>query len=497
MSQVEKFSFNSQPRLRFLSDEQIVTVHQKALEVLERAGIYFESAKALEILDQAGASVDFDKGIVKFKSEMIEKAIQKVPNSFPIYDREGEYCFDIGGDHVHFDPGSATIRLLESDGITVRSTRAQDMVDISRLVSVLPNIAMQATAVTPYDIPEMIGDSFRLYLLLKNCKKPLISGAFTADGIPRMRDLLLAVRGSDAALREKPLAIFDICSSSPLKWTNDSCQNLIDCARFGLPIETISVPMFGAISPATLSGSLIMHTAETLSGIALAQTVSPGTPMVYGGAPMYFDMRFSTTSLNAMEAEMVSVGYSQMAKYYGMPTHTYAGLADAKTVNAQAGLETGMSATVAVLGGINNISGPGALDFVNTFSLEKLVIDDEICGQALRLHRGIDFSEEAMAVDLMCDLGPGGEYISSEHTMQWFKKEPYLPSSIIDRKGRDAWEEEGSSEIFDRAAKKVASILASDAGEKLDSARDAALDAAELAIEVGAGHGQLPCGPKH
>ncbi len=494
---MEKFSFASQPRLRFLSDEQIVTVHQKALHILEKTGVYFDCDEALAILDKAGATVDFAKKMVRFAPKMIEDAIRQVPASFPIFDREGEYCFDIGGDHVHFDPGSATIKFLESDGVTCRSTLAEDLVKVSRLVSVLPNIEMQSTAVTPYDIPEMIGDSFRLYLLLKNCKKPIISGAFTADGIPRMRELLLAVRGSDAELRKKPLAIFDVCSSSPLKWTHESCQNIIDCARFGLPIETISVPMFGAVSPATLSGSLILHVAETLSGIAFAQKVCPGTPMVYGGAPMYFDMRFSTTSLNAMEAEMVSACYSQMAKYYDMPSHTYAGLADAKTVNAQAGLETGMSAVVAVLAGINTISGPGALDFVNTFSLEKLVIDNEICGQALRLHRGIDFSEEAMAVDLICDLGPGGDFISSAHTMEWFRKEPYIPSPIIDRKGRDAWDEAGRSEIFDRAAKKVADILASDAGDKLDPAREAALDAAERQIEQTAGHKELPCGPKH
>ena len=199
------------------------------------------------------------------------------------------------------------------------------------------------------------------------------------------------------------------------------------------------MPMPGAASPATLSGSILVHTAETLSGLVLAQCVSPGTPVIYGGAPVHFDMRFGTTPLSAMEATMIAAAYAQMGKYFGLPTHTYAGLSDAKVIDTQAGLETGMSGVVAQLAGINMISGAGALDFVSCISLEKLVIDNEICGLALRLDRGVDCSEEAMAAELVARLGPGGDYLTTDHTFAWFKKEPYTPSPVIDRRDRNNW----------------------------------------------------------
>ena len=254
------------------------------------------------------------------------------------------------------------------------------------------------------------------------------------------------------------MAVFDICPSPPLKWTHISSQNIIDCARFGLPLETVSMPMPGAASPATLSGSILTHTAESLSGIVLAQCVNPGAPVVYGGAPVHFDMRFGTTPLSAVEATMIAAASAQMGKYYGLPTHTYAALSDAKTVDAQAGLETSMSGIIAQLAGINVISGAGALDFVSCMSLEKLVLDNEICGMALRLHKGIDCSPEAMAVELVRDLGPGGDYLSTEHTLDWFKKEPYIPSPVIDRCDRNSWVARGGKDAFERSREKVREI---------------------------------------
>lgn len=473
---MNKFTFEGQPQLRLLTDEQLVKIHEKALYILETTGAFYDSAEALQILRDHGASVDFNQGIAKIPPHMVLDALHSVPSVVKLYDREGSPAVTLGGNNVHFDPGSAAIKFLESDGLTVRQTESGDLIKIARLADALGNLALQSTAITPYDVPKMIGDSFRIYLLLKNCPKPIIGGAFSVQGISDMRDLLAAVVGGYEELVAKPCAVFDVCSSPALKWTHISCQNIIDCARYGLPIETISVPMLGAASPATLSGSVLLHTAETLSGIVLAQCVSRGTPMIYGGAPMYFDMRHSTTSLNAMESTMISVAYAQMGKYYGMPTHTYACLSDAKVIDAQAGLESSMSGIVALLGGINVISGPGITDFCNTFSLEKLVIDNEICGMALRLARGIDCSEEAMAADLICSLGPGGDYLSTEHTFNWFRKEPYIPSDIIDRRNRNNWEESGSKNAFTRAREQVINILNNHQVRPLDQGKEQLLD---------------------
>jgi trimethylamine---corrinoid protein Co-methyltransferase len=311
-----------------------------------------------------------------------------------------------------------------------------------------------------------------------------------------MREMLAAAVGGQDQLSEKPLAIFDICPSQPLKWTHISAENIIDCARCNLPQELISVPMPGAATPITLAGSLIVHTAETLSGIVLAQCANPGAPMVYGGAPVQFDMRFSTTPMSAVEATMISAAYAQMGKYFGLPTHTYAALSDSKLVDMQAGAETAMSGTIALLAGINMISGAGALDFINTFSLEKLVIDNDICGMALRAQRGIEFTEETMAVDLIEKLGPGGTYLETDLTMKHFKSEPYMPSKIIDRQDRKNWEEAGSSTIFERARDKVNDIKQNHLPVQLDKDRDSKLDATvqDVMKELGI-TASLPQGP--
>ncbi len=471
-----KFSFAGQPAWRLLTEAQIEDIHAKALEVLETAGVKFESEEALKILADNGALVDTAGKTARIRPEMVMDAVKRAPEKVELYDREGRPAAVLGGKKVHFDPGSSAIKFMEPDGLTVRKSEARDLVQISRVNDALDNIALQSTAVTLYDVPKLIGDSYRLYLLLKNSPKPIITGAFSVHGVANMRDMLAVARGSSEALREKPLAVFDICPSPPLKWTHISSQNIIDCARFGLPIETVSMPMPGAATPVTLSGSVLVDVAETLSGLVLAQCVNPGTPFIYGGAPVHFDMRFGTTPLSAVEATMVAAACAQMGKYYGLPTHTYAALSDSKVVDAQAGLETAMSGTLATLAGINVISGPGIVDFVSCISLEKLVMDNEICGMALRLNRGIDCSEESLALDMICRLGPGGNYMSEEHTFKGFKKEPYIPSAIIDRKDRTNWLAEGGKSIFARAQEKVQLLLAEHKPPALDSAREDLLD---------------------
>lgn len=490
-----KYTFAGQPALRLLSDDQIRLIHEKALEVLEKSGIMFESEEALKILKDNGAAVDFEKKTAKFSPQMVDDAVKKAPSSLQLYNRDGEPSANLSGNNVHFDPGSSLIKFIESDGKTVRKSESKDLVQICRVNDALENVHLQSTSVVCYDVPKPIGDSYRLYLCLKNSPKAVITGAFSVPGVTHMRNMLAAVAGGEDQLREKPLAVFDICPSPPLKWTHISSQNIIDCARFGLPLETVSMPMPGAATPVTLAGSVVVHTAETLSGVVLAQCVSPGAPVVYGGAPVHFDMHYGTTPLSAVEATMIAAAYAQMGKYFGFPTHTYAALSDSKVIDMQAGMETGISGIIAQLAGINMISGVGSLDFVSSFSIEKLVIDHEICGMALRLHRGIDCSPESLAVEVINELGPGGVYLEAEHTFKHFKTEPFIPSQVIDRRDRGNWDAEGKKDIFARARERVKEIKATHTPAPLDSDREAELDRATREIMKELGVEGLPQGP--
>jgi trimethylamine--corrinoid protein Co-methyltransferase len=316
-------------------------------------------------------------------------------------------------------------------------------------------IASQSTCMIPSDVPENISDSYRLYLSLLFCEKPVVTGTFTIEAFEVMKDMQLAVRGSEKSLREKPLTIFSCCPTAPLKWSDVTSQNLIDCARYSIPVEYISMPLSGFMAPVTLVGTLIQHTAETLSGLVISQLANPGTPILYGGSPAVFDIRYETTPMGDIGTMMTDCAYNEIGKQLGLPTQAYIGLSDAKQLDAQAGLESSMGATLAALSGINNISGPGMLDFESCFSLEKLVLDNEICGMTQRLVNGIEPREDFPSQPLFEEFLREQHLLIADHTRKFLQDEIFFPTPVIDRANRSRWQEEGSRTLRERAHSQV------------------------------------------
>jgi trimethylamine--corrinoid protein Co-methyltransferase len=229
----------------------------------------------------------------------------------------------------------------------------------------------------------------------------------------------------------------------------------MDCAKYSIPVEFISMPLSGFMAPVTLVGSLIQHTAETLSGIVISQLVNPGTPILYGGSPAIFDVRYETTPMGAIETMMIDCAANEIGKCLKLPTQAYISLSDAKLLDAQAGLESSFGAALAALSGINSVSGPGMLDFESCQSLEKLVLDNEICGMALRLVRGIEPSEDFPAIPLFEEMLNEGHLLIAGHTRKYLKTEHYFPGSVIDRANRARWKEEGGLSLGARAHREV------------------------------------------
>jgi len=321
-------------------------------------------------------------------------------------------------------------------------------------------VASQSTALIPSDVHERISDSYRLYLSLMYCEKPVVTGTFTIDAFEIMKDLQLAVRGSAEALAATPLTVFSCCPTSPLKWSDVTSQNVVDCARYSIPVEYIAMPLSGFMAPVTLIGTIIQHTAETLSGLAISQLTSPGTPVLWGGSPAIFDLRYETTPMGAIETMMIDCAYNEIGKHLGIPTQAYIGLSDAKLLDAQAGLETSMGATLAALAGINNISGPGMLDFESCFSLEKLVLDNEICGMTFRMLKGMEAREDFPALPHLEELLREQHLLISDHTRKYVREEICFPGPVIDRANRSRWQEEGSLTLKARARDTVDKIVA-------------------------------------
>lgn len=448
------------PIVRFLSDQLIEQIVGEAREILARLGVEIHNPGVMTLLAEHGARVDQQTQRAYLNGDLIDRALRSAPRSFKLYDVFGRPTHDFSGHNVHFTPGSAAINVLDLQTGTIRRPATQDYVNYVQVVAQLPHLASQSTALIPADVPERMSDSFRLYLSLLHGSKPVVTGAFTVAAFEVMRDLQLAVRGSATELAAKPLTVFSCCPTAPLKWSDVTSQNVVDCARCGIPVEFISMPLTGFVAPVTLVGSLVQHTAETLSGVVISQLARPGTPMLYGGSPAVFDVRYETTPMGAIETMMIDCAYNEIGKHLELPTQAYIGLSDGKQLDAQDGLETGMGATLAALAGINNISGPGMLDFESCFSLEKLVLDNEICGMALRLVAGIEPREDFPALPRFEELLKSQHLLISKHTRRHLKQEHYVPGPVIDRANRPRWQEEGRLSLHARARREVERLLA-------------------------------------
>ena len=480
---------------QLLSKEEIEHIHLASLKILEEVGVIIQSDNALKLVADAGSDIDATRKIARIPQHLVNEAMVKVPSTIRLYSRDGKHDLMLESNRVHYDPGSTAYYLLDSETQEVRRPVSKDLADLVRLADGLEHIQAQSTALVVSDVPNTIVDRYRLYIVLKNSPKTIVTGSFSIDGLYDMKDMLVAVVGGERELARKPMAIFDICPSAPLKWGEFIVQNLMDCAKYGIPAEILPMPQLGATGPVTLAGSLVQFNAEFLSGLVISQLTKPGAPVIYGGSPTTFDMRHCTARLGAIETIMMGCAYAQIGKHYGLPTHMYLGLSDTKVVDAQAGFESAAGILLGALAGINVISGPGMLNLENCQSFEKLVIDDVICGMALRLIRGVDVNDQTMAVEVIRRVGAGGHYLADKHTLEWFNKELFIPSELVDRQDLKLWKEQGSKDSFRRANEIAQKIIRDHKPEPLPKENEKDLDVVAKRIMKDHGIDKLPLGP--
>jgi trimethylamine--corrinoid protein Co-methyltransferase len=451
------------PKLEFLSRETIDRVVDEAYQLLMEPGVRVHYDEALRLLADAGATVDTTSRVARIPRSLVDRALETAPSSFYLYDWEGNPKVHYGGDDVHYDPGSAAIEIIDHGANQSRVPVTADCLKFVRLAEMLPQLDALATSIVCGDVPQTMADWYRLYLLLLTGRKPIVTGTFAIETFAIMHELLVVMAGSAEALAARPRAVFDVCPSPPLLWSDITCANLIDCARTGVPAELVSMPLMGATGPQTVIGSVVQHAAECLSGITIHQLARAGSPIVWGGSPASFDMRTGTTPMGAMATMMLDCSYSQVGKAIkpgGLPTHAYLGMSDTKIVDAQTGLESASGAILGALAGVNMMSGPGMLDFESCFSLEKLVIDAEIVGMAKRLVRGVDDTEQPLALQVMREVGHAGNFLKSKHTRRNFRKEDYIPTEVIDRDFRQTWFDKGALDVTARAHRRVQELIA-------------------------------------
>jgi len=449
------------PTIRVLEPQLIGRILDEALRVLATTGMEIRGAEMRRRLHEHGLPMDARGERVLFPREVVERAIASAPSSFVLFDRDGAPHADLGGDRVHFVPGSSGLKVQDHRTGEVRLASTTDFVEYIRLADGLPNIAYLATAFsTNDDIEAGVSDAWRLRLALTNSRKPIVSGAFTEHGVERMVEMQQLFRRDRADLIARPMTIFTITASGNFRYSEDSCQNLIDCVEAGIPVEIVPVTLQGLIAPVTTVGATVFHTIDVLAGITMAQLIRPGAPALFGGAPATFHMKVASSPMAAIEALKLDVAYVEVAKSLNLPTQSYMALSDAKLLDAQAGAETFGSALLAALAGVNSVSGPGMLDFLLVFSLPKLVFDDEVCAQVLHFVGDVAPKDDLPVDGLLAHLLADQHLIMAEHTTANWPTTLHLPSRAWERDNRENWAKAGAPDTAARCTAEVERRLA-------------------------------------
>ena len=444
-------------KLELLDDDLVRRILDEAHQLLSDPGVKVQSSEARDLLEGAGARVDEE--IVSIPEDLVADALATVPRAFWLHDRSGRPTVTYGGDAVHFDPGSSGVHVLDPETLEHRPSETVDLARLVKVAEMLPQYEAQSTAIVCNEIPKEIGDLWRLYVVLEHSWKPIVTGAFSVATLESMLDMLAVFAGGRDALAERPQAVFDVCPSPPLIWSGFGAQNLIQLARARVPAQMVSMPLAGAAAPVTLLGSVVQHAAECLSGIAIHQLAQPGAPIVWGGAPAIFDMRKGTTPMGAIETAMIDASYAQVGRSLGLPTHTYLGASDAKVVDAQAGMESSMTALVGALAGIDMISGAGMLDFLACQSPEKLVVDAEAIASVQRLLEGMQVRTDTLATAMFEGIDHRGDFLKQRITKDLFALEQHLPSKVIDRDSTRGWLQSGGLDTWERAKQRTRQLL--------------------------------------
>ncbi|MBN2239219.1 MAG: trimethylamine methyltransferase family protein [Dehalococcoidales bacterium] len=443
-----------------LTDENMGKIHQTAMRIIEEVGFQVNSEDALKYYKDAGAEVIGDSNVIKMKAEKVMELITMAPSQVLLAGKDEKDDVILGGNKVYAGTGGTALYVYEPDTGVKRRASLEDVRNIGKLVNALENIHLYMLPTYPNELPVEQVDVNRFYAGLSNTTKHIMGGVYTIDGIENVIRMAEIIAGSPEALRERPLVSMIACVMSPLKLDAHYGDLLITIAKHGIPVVCPAEPLCGATSPVTLAGNLVVQTVDSLMGVALAQLVNPGTPAIYGSVATNTDLRDLRYLAGSVEMGLLNAAGAQMAQYYKLPFYATGGMTDSKELDAQSGYESSITNLLCGLAGANFIhDGAGLMEFAMTVAYEKFVIDNEILGMVLRAVEGIKVDDDTLAFDIISQIGPGGNFVTSKHTRKYMRAEHYKPL-LSDRESRENWEENGKKCTWENAAEIVHEILA-------------------------------------
>ena len=444
--------------LEVLTDEQIQQIHWSSLELLEGTGVCMPQRELLELLADHGAFVDFGRQVVRLPAALVERALRQAPSRFTWHGRNPQHDMRLGEDKVYYVGASTLVTVYDLDG-SRRPATFEDVKRFSRLKDGLEHINDAYGAVHPQDVPEPAAHCYQMIGQLTNSEKPYRARMFgrqVSEDCVRMAQI---VAGGEEAFRQRPNLMAMVNTVSPLTNTPEQMEALLVYARANAPLFFSPQIQAGATGPVTLAGLLAQMNAEILAGITAAQVVNPGCRVGYATTSGIMDMRQGLMPYSTPESALINIATAQMARFYGVPSRGTGGFTEANTLDMQAGFETALTTAAAALAGIHFIIGAaGSLQNALGASYAKFVVDNEIIGFIKRMTAGIAFSPETLALDVIARVGPGGQFLTEDHTLLHFKQELFQPK-LSNRESFPQWEARGALRIDQKAAAEAERIL--------------------------------------
>ena len=447
-----------------LSDDQIEMIYMAALRVLESTGVRVHGDEGVALLTDADGHVS-DGNLVHIPSHAVKSALQTAPERVGLYGRDGDKhrCeadvkVILEKNKVYYGTGSDCPFILDSQTKERRSFTFDDVANAAKIADSLPNIDFFMSLGLVSDVPTFTYDRHQFLAMVANTAKPLIITAVDKAGLTNIHEMCCVIRGGEEEFKKRPLIALYAEPSSPLNHTKTAVEKLLYAAEHNIPVIYTPCPIAGATAPATLAGILVQALAECLSGLVMAQQKNRGCPVIIGGVVSILDMGRLIYSYGAPELHLLSAALTDICKWLNLPNFSTGGCSDSKLIDQQAAIESALSILFATLSGANLVHDIGYLEYALVGSYDMLVLTDEIIGMVKHIARGIRVDEESLALDVIHNVGPGGNFLGEEHTLKHFREEFWFPK-LINRQNYENWMENGSTSLADRVNKKVLNIL--------------------------------------
>lgn len=449
---------NTSPHYRSMTDAQCRMIHNSSLEILERTGVLLHYQPAIDLLKKAGCFVEDNR--VRIPAGLAEWAIRTAPNRIMLYDRCGRPVMPLADRIATYGTGSDCLNALDHRTDQRRKAVLQDVIDGARVAQALPHIDFLMSMFVPGDVPAA-ADVRQMEVMLLHSAKPICFVTYGWEGTPEIIEMIETAAGGADRLRINPTAILYINPTTAFRHNEETLRKLIYSAEKHLPCIYWPDVMPGMTGPMTLAGAMACSNAGALVGLVISQLVSEGAPIALSTARITFmDMKTLTTPYATGPAGVGEGGGIEMSHYYDLPAFNSGGLSDSKLLDEQAIMEATWSLFYATLCGGNMIHDIGYLESGITGSLELLVICDEIVSWLKSLMKGVEISEETLALDLIHQHGLTGDFVGTDHTLRYMRDcwEPRL----VNRQNYDQWVQNGATSMRDRAKAKINEILSAE-----------------------------------